>query len=194
VAGLGIFGGTFDPPHLGHFRAASVALEALELDELLWVVAYEPYQREAGPEASAADRLAMVEAACSAQEQFRASDIEVLRGGPSYSVDTVRALAEADPHRRLVLIVGADLVDQMPSWHEAEALASLVELAVVPRPREDYDADGSLFTIREVPVEPVDLSSTELRLALAARESVAGMLDPAVIRVIEERGLYGWGT
>ena len=194
MAGLGIFGGTFDPPHLGPFRAASVALEALELDELLWVVAHEPYQREAGPEASAADRLAMVEAACSAQEQFRASDIEVLRGGPSYSVDTVRALAEADPHRRLVLIVGADLVDQMPSWHEAEALASLVELAVVPRPREDYDADGSLFTIREVPVEPVDLSSTELRLALAARESVAGLLDPAVIRVIEERGLYGWGT
>lgn len=193
MAGIGIFGGTFDPPHLGHERAARAAADALELDEVLWVVASDPYLREQAPTASGADRLAMVEAACDADPRFVASDLELTRGGPSYSVDTARALRASHPGARLVLIVGADLVAGLPSWHEAAELAQLVEVAVVPRPGSPAPSAPEGFATQLLPMEAVDLSSSVLREALASGATPAQGLAEGVVRVLTERHLYDSG-
>ncbi len=184
---LGILGGTFDPIHLGHLRAAENAREALALDGVAFVPAGVPPHR---PEAacSARDRFAMVALATAGNRHFGVSDVELEREGPSYTVDTLRALRAEHPGAELVLIVGSDTFPEMGSWHDTEAVFSLATVAVVGRPGAAALLDGR----RAVRVEGAGLpiSSSEIRLRVANRRSVRYLVADAVAEYIEKRGLY----
>ncbi len=186
---VGIFGGTFDPIHRAHLSVAETVRTALGLDRVLLVVANEPWQKEDGPVAPAEDRYAMVAAAAKEWPGLEPSRIEIDRGGPSYTIDTVRELKAGDPDVELVLIVGSDVAAQLGSWKEEAALREMVTVAVVGRPGARSPAPEG-WKVVEVPVAPFDVSSTELRRRLGAGQPVQDLVPDAVIRCIERRGLY----
>jgi nicotinate-nucleotide adenylyltransferase len=156
---LGLFGGTFDPPHLGHVAALQAASASGRFDRIVVTVAGDPYMKSPRVDPPN-ERLAMAHAAFDDIPLVEVSDLEILRSGPSYTIDTVRELlvsAEA-----IDLIVGADLATQLNAWHDADALRELVEVAVVPRPGASIPAlEG--WRWYEIAMQPVDLSSTFIR-------------------------------
>jgi nicotinate-nucleotide adenylyltransferase len=156
---LGLFGGTFDPPHLGHVAALHAASDSGRFDRIVVTVAGDPYLK--GPNVDAADlRLAMAHAAFDDIPLVEVSDLEIRRHGPSYTLDTVRELLVMS--EAIDLIVGADLATQLNMWSGADALRELVEVGIVPRPGA---TTSSLEGWRwyEIPMQPVDLSSTFIR-------------------------------
>lgn len=116
---LGVFGGTFDPPHLGHVRAVAAARDQLALDRLIVTVANDPWRKPESPTASPALRLDMARAAFSGMDRVEVSDLEIVRGGPTYTVDTVEALLASDPKTSIVVILGADAAAGLREWHRA---------------------------------------------------------------------------
>jgi len=194
---LGVFGGTFDPPHRGHLSVAETARERLGLDRVLLVVANDPWKKS--PERAitpAADRLALVQALIRGADGrprpgLEASDLEIRRGGPSYTVTTLRELAAEQPDAELFLIIGRDLVDDFPSWHESANIERLATIVVVDRPGYITDAKRGW---KMLPVEPVDVSSTELRAQLRDGSDVSAYLTPEVVAEIRARQLYGVGV
>lgn len=189
---IGVFGGTFDPVHSAHLEAADSVRRSLGLDRMLLVVANQPWQKEGGRALTPAeDRYAMAAAAVSERPGLEASRLEIDRGGPSYSIDTVRQLQRDCPGAELFLVVGSDVVPTLATWHDEPALRREVTLVVVGRPGGPPTHAGPGWRILEVPVAaPSDLSSTELRRRLEAGEEVGGLVPDAVIRCIAERGLY----
>ena len=132
---IGVFGGTFDPPHIGHLVTAVDVRDALRLDEVLMVVANEPWQKAGSRRiSSATDRLAMVAAAVSDVPGVTVSDVEITRGGRSYSVDTLRFLAEAEPDSERYLVLGSDAAAGLDTWDRPDELADLARIVVVERP------------------------------------------------------------
>jgi nicotinate-nucleotide adenylyltransferase len=189
---IGIFGGTFDPVHNVHLRIARAARDRVGLDRVLFVVAATPPHKRDEVVASAEDRLAMVRAATQGEEGFEASRIEMDRPGPSYTVDTVRALAEAHPGARLYLIIGYDAALDLPRWRDPRAILKRARLIVVRRPECDSALDPSLDGMHEMlPFEASDLSSTEVRDLLAQGGDARELLPPAVLEHIRGKGLYG---
>ncbi len=190
---LGVFGGTFDPPHRGHLAVAKAAQRTFALDRVLLVVANDPWKKSPDRAITpAADRLAMVQALASNQAGLEVSDREIRRGGPSYTVVTLRELAAAHPDSELFLIIGRDLVDDFSSWHESVEIGRLATIVVVDRPGyvTDPQRDWKMLII-----EPVDVSSTELReqlqQTLPADSKALSHMTPEVLQVIRSRGLYG---
>jgi nicotinate-nucleotide adenylyltransferase len=177
---VGVFGGEFDPPHLGHLAVVRTARDQLGLDRVLVIpAARPPHRRESRTPAE--DRLRMAELTFAGEPQVEVSRVELDREGPSYTVDTLRLLAGAD---ELVLIVGAD--QDVRDWHEPDEILRLAQLAVAPRGGHAID-DGD---VTELEMEPVDLSSTRVREAIAAGGGTAAVV-PAVLELIRSRGLYG---
>jgi nicotinate-nucleotide adenylyltransferase len=190
---IGVFGGTFDPVHSAHIEVAASVRRALALDRMLLVVANQPWQKLGErPLTPAEDRYAMVAAAVADRPDLEASRLEIDRGGTSFTVDTVRQLRQAHPEAELYLVVGSDVVPTLDTWHEEAALRELVTVAVVGRPGVVPRAPAGWRTV-EVPVSPSDVSSTDVRLRLEAGEPVDGLIPEAVIRCIEQRGLYATG-
>jgi nicotinate-nucleotide adenylyltransferase len=189
---VGILGGTFDPPHVGHVAAGRAAVEQLGLDRLLLVVANDPWQKSGQRAVSPAeDRYALTVALAAEIPGAEASRLELDRGGPSYSVDTAeQVLAQAGGQPvELFLVVGADLVAELGTWHRADDLRRLVTLAVVSRPSGGrVDAPG--WRVVRVEGPHVAVSSSEVREQLASGRSVEGMVPERVIRCIQRRGLY----
>jgi nicotinate-nucleotide adenylyltransferase len=173
---VGLFGGTFDPPHLGHVAALAAAARTGRFNRIEVVVAGDPYHK--GRDVMPAEvRLAMARAAFVGLPLVVVSDREIARTGPSYTVDTVRELlAEVDA---VDLIVGADLAAQLDGWHEADALRELVDVGVVPRPGSSGGLP-SRWRGYVIPMEPVDLSSTFIR-ELASGERLEDFLPADVI-------------
>jgi nicotinate-nucleotide adenylyltransferase len=193
---VGILGGTFDPPHLGHVAAGRAAMESLGLDRLLLVVAHDPWQKTGRRAVSPAeDRYALAEALAGAIPGAEASRLEIDRGGPSYSVDTAEELLAGGTGRppELFLVVGADLVPELGTWHRAGDLSGLVTLAVVSRPTADAITVPPGWRAVRVDGPQVDVSSSEVRDRLAAGEPVDDLVPPEVIRCIHGRGLYAVG-
>lgn len=185
---LGIFGGTFDPIHVGHLVAAVEARSALQLDRVVLVVAGDPWQKRGEVVASAPDRLATVEAAIAGIDGLSASDLEVRRDGVTYTIDTVRELAE--PARELFLIVGADVAGRLETWHQAEALRELVTLVIVDREGTESSRPTAGWRTEHVGIPRLDVSSSAIRNRLATDRPVDGLVPAAAVRIIRERRLY----
>lgn len=185
---LGLYGGAFDPPHLGHLVAASDACQALELDRLLWIPsAVHPLK---AVRTAPALRLEMVRAAVAGDPRFAADDLELRRTGPSYTVDTLRALRVREPGAELVFLTGADNLRDLPRWREPDEIARLATLAVVSRAGETVPAELPYPAVA-VPVTRVDISSTEIRRRVAAGQSIRYLVPEAVRAVIRRERLYG---
>ncbi|MGA3352333.1 MAG: nicotinate-nucleotide adenylyltransferase [Acidimicrobiales bacterium] len=194
---LGILGGTFDPVHVGHLVAALNAHHELGLDKVLLVVANEPWQKvQSRPVTPALERLALVEAAVEGIEGLEASGIEIERGGPSYTADTVAELEARWPGAELNLIVGADAAAALGSWERLEELRSKVVLVVVNRPGTTIEAsvrNGLLegWELRMVEVPALEISSTDLRDRVISGRPLDFLIPMPAIRLIREHGLYG---
>ena len=188
---LGVFGGTFDPVHLGHLRAAEVAREALGLDRVLFVPSGQPPHR-AAPAATALDRFAMLALATAAHPAFVLSDLELLGGGPAYTFETLDALRTRMPGPELFLIVGADAFAEMATWRAPERVFELCTVAVVDRPGAAPHAGVAPAGARVVRVERPTLpfSSSEVRRLLKEGRSVRYVVAERVADYIEKRGLY----
>ncbi|MCY3786860.1 MAG: nicotinate (nicotinamide) nucleotide adenylyltransferase [bacterium] len=187
---LGVFGGTFDPPHIGHLAAAEAARYALELDRVLFVVANVPWQKvPEQPVSAAADRLALVRAAVEDLEGFEVSALEIDKGGESSTAETLTELAGSG--RELFLIVGSDLADSLDSWRRPGVIRSLATVAVVARlgstgpgvPPPGWDWVG-------VEGPGIEVSSTHVRRWLAEGQALGSVLSRPVAVEIERRRLY----
>lgn len=179
---LGIFGGSFDPPHVGHYLAAVDAAERLALERVIWVpAAVQPLKTGAPHAASAGERYAMVLAATSADPRFAVSRIEIDRPGLSYTVDTVEAFAREYPDAERFLLVGEDAHSRFDEWREPDRIRTFVQIEVLAR-RDDSDHAGRV----------VEVSSTEIRARVRAGKSVRGFVQDAVAEIIESEGLYQW--
>jgi nicotinate-nucleotide adenylyltransferase len=179
---LGLFGGTFDPPHMGHVAALEAAAKSGRFDAITVTVAGDPYFKPSGVD-PAALRLAMAHAAFDDLPLVQVSDLEIRRKGPSYTIDTVRELLEdADA---LDLIVGADLAAQLDQWHGADALRELVRVAIVPRPGSSSSAPEG-WRCYEIDMQPVDLSSTFIREMDPRAKNLFDFIPASVIPLFEE--------
>jgi nicotinate-nucleotide adenylyltransferase len=189
---LGIFGGTFDPPHVGHLVTAVNVRHDLGLDRVLLVVNDQPWQKLGIRDITPADdRYAMVEAAVGRVEGLEASRVEIDRGGMSYTADTLAILLDEDPGRELFVILGSDAAAGLPTWERADEVRSLATIVVVERPgaREAEPPPGWSWVRVEVP--RLEVSSTDLRARVAEGRPLDYLLTPDVIATVEARGLYG---
>jgi nicotinate-nucleotide adenylyltransferase len=195
VARVGVLGGTFDPPHIGHLAAAVEVRHALDLDEVLLVVANEPWQKTGSqPVSDVVHRLAMVEAAAQGLPGVRASAVEIERGGPSYTIDTLRTLQARRPDAGFFVVVGSDAAAGLDTWHRADELARAATFVLLDRPGlvSPSPPDGWRFT--HVPIPRLDVTSTELRDRARTGRPLDVLVAPAVIAYIEAHRLYGWRT
>lgn len=190
--GLGILGGTFDPPHIGHIAAAVEVRSALHLDRVLLMVANDPWQKTGTrPLSEASDRLAMVSAAVRGIEGIEASDLEIDRGGVTYSIDTLQFLRATAPDQQLFLIVGSDAASNLHTWHRYEELHDLATLVIVDRDGDNDAEPPSGWSAVRVSIPRLDISSSELRDRVRSGRPLAPFLEAAVISEIRARGLYG---
>lgn len=187
---IGVFGGTFDPPHIGHLIAALDAQQALDLDLVLLVVANAPWQKLGSrPISSAADRLDMVRAAVADQPRLVASDIEIRRGGMSFTADTLAHLHAEAPEAELFVILGNDAAAGFATWERHEEVAKASTLVVVDRPGTPTPMDDGFDWIR-IQIPELEISSTELRQRVADGRSIRYLTPPEVVAVVTRRGLY----
>ncbi len=190
---IGVFGGTFDPPHIGHLVAAADARVALGLETVLMVVAADPWQKAGEVIAPAADRLAMVEAAVAGVVGLEAEGCEIDRGGPTYTADTLAELARRHPGRELVLLVGADVAAGMGSWRRLDEVRALATLAVLARPGAGPAVPPPGWRHVTVDTPLLDISSRDLRDRLATGRPVDWLLPDPVIGYVRAHGLYRSG-
>jgi nicotinate-nucleotide adenylyltransferase len=185
---IGLLGGSFDPVHRAHLALAHAALEQLQLDEVRWIPVGQPWWKPDVQLAPPEHRAAMVALAIRDEPRFVLDTIEIERGGPTYTLDTARALRRQRPEARWTLILGRDQYASLPSWHGFEALAGLVEFAVADRP----DAAVAVHAIpfRPIVLPPMAVSSTAVRHAVAAGTDIAQLVPDGVARYIESHGLY----
>ena len=188
---IGIYGGSFDPIHLGHLIIAQDCLEQANLDEIHWVPAAASPLKSCNPRVSDKHRLAMASKAVENRDQFIVSDIEIRRGGVSYSVDTVKAFRELYPDAVLYWILGEDQVNQLERWHCIEELVRSVIFLAVGRPgylREESQLAG--LNIIDVKSHAFDISSTEIRDRFEHDLPNDLFLPASVLAYIEANGLY----
>jgi len=190
-ARVGIFGGTFDPVHVGHLVAATWAREALGLERVLLVVANVPWQK-VGTRAvtPAEERFLVVQAAVAGVPGVEASRMEIDRGGASYSVDTVEELLGSAPAVEPYLIVGADVAAELGTWQRADELREAVTLVVVDRGGVGPGEDPPGWRVERLRIPALDISSSQLRHRLAEGRSVDFLIPEAAIRCIRQLNLY----
>ncbi len=189
---VGLFGGTFDPPHSGHLTVALDALEALDLDEVVLVPAAVPPHKPEHALTPASLRMEMVMAAVADTPGLGASDAELSREGPSYTVDTLRRMRADMPDADLTFIMGADQLAELAVWKEPEQVASLAKLAVMNRGDVAPTAPnlGLALEWTEVAVTPMEVSSTLVRRLVSEGRPVGHLVPPSVLRIIEREKLY----
>jgi nicotinate-nucleotide adenylyltransferase len=191
---IGILGGTFDPIHRGHVAIARAAMAHLRLDQLLLIPSRTPPHRPA-PRATPHQRLAMCQFVDEIIPQTHVSDIELQRTGPSYTIDTLRALAQ--PDQRLTLILGADAALLLPQWYQAEHLTTYADIAIMTRIGTAIDLDALTAQLPSlaghvhlIPWPGMDVSSTIIRQRCAANQPIDDLVTPAVATYIAQHGLY----
>ena len=202
---IGIYGGSFNPVHLGHLIAAECCREQARLDRVLFMPAATPPHKQGQLLADAADRVAMLTLAVGGHEAFAVSTIEVDRGGVSYTVDTLAVLAQRHPHDTLVLMLGPDALAQLPTWREPQTIADRCELVAVERERLDDVAaiarDAGLADLlgqerlaaliaARVRMPAIGVRASDLRAAVAAGTSIRYRTPRAVEAFVMSHGLY----
>jgi nicotinate-nucleotide adenylyltransferase len=188
---LGIFGGTFDPPHIGHLVSAVNVRHELALDRVLLVVNNVPWQKVGHRAISPAeDRLAMVEAAVADVEGLEASRLEIDAGGMSYTADTLHALSIEDPDRALFVVLGADAAAGLATWERSNEVCDLATIVVVERPGSEDAVPLPGWRWERVEVPRVEVSSTDLRARVVDGRPLDYLVTHEVVDCIEERGLY----
>ena len=190
---VGLLGGTFDPVHDAHLALARAAREELRLDEIRWIPAGQPWQKTATRDVTpAVHRVAMVERAIAGEARFVLDRIEVDRDGPSFTLDTVRALKAAHPTTQWFLIIGADQYATLHTWRDWRELLALVTLAVANRPGAAPPVDAAVLRHphRAVPLPMLDISSTDIRARVAAGQDISQLVPATVASYIDLQGLY----
>jgi nicotinate-nucleotide adenylyltransferase len=195
---IGIFGGTFDPPHLGHMILASEALEQLKLDKLLWMVTAMPPHKKSDEVLSVDQRLALTKAAISRFPQFELSTLEIDRPGPHYSVDTVGLVKELFPEAEIFFLMGQDSLRDLPQWYESELfLERCSGLGVMRRPGIETVlqelTDKYPHIIRKIhwfETPLVDISSHDIRQRVKNNRTFQFFLSEDVYHLIESQGYY----
>ena len=184
----GIFGGTFDPPHLGHVSVARDVADALDLDRVLWVPTRRSPHKEGRPPVDAPMRLAMVREAVKADQRFEVETGELERPPPSYTVETLESLrARFGTTTELVLIIGIDQWRAFDTWRDPGRIRELATIAVMDRGGESVADNAGVL---RVPVRRIDVSSTAVRAAAAAGRRLTGLVPSGVAAIIEREGLY----
>lgn len=187
---IGLFGGSFDPVHMGHLLAASESADRLELDEVHFVTAARPPHKR--PLAPAEARHEMVVLATILDPRFRSSRLELDHPGPTFTVDTLRRAARRWPGAELFFVTGADAYRDLASWREPEALVALAQMVAVSRPGYDLSRIDPFFRERVLPIEipGYDISSTEIRRRIAEGRSVRYLVPYEVEVYIAKHRLY----
>jgi nicotinate-nucleotide adenylyltransferase len=194
---IGILGGTFNPPHMGHLVMAQEALDQLDLDRVVFMPVAEPPHKEAREDPGAVARVDLCRLAVAGDDRLAVSTLEVDRGGASYTVDTLRVLHDLEPEHDLIFIVGGDMAQSLPAWREPEAVLALARLAVVEREgvrREDIARrleplhPGDRLVFFDMP--RIDVSSSAIRRRVADGRPIRYLVPDAVAADIAERGLY----
>lgn len=187
---VGVFGGTFDPPHIGHLVPAVRVAEELSLDVVLMVVANVPWQKVGSrPITPAADRFDMLAAAVAHVDVLQASDMEIRRGGETYTVDTVAEVRRSGPDDDIVVILGSDAAAGLDTWRRPDELRRTCRLAVVERPGSPVEVPAG-FRAERVTVPLLDVSSTDLRERAATGRSLRYLVPEGAVAIIEQRRLY----
>ena len=194
---IGIFGGTFDPIHNGHIYKAEEALAKLNLDELIWVVAGNPWMKSREPLSAAKHRLEMVNIAIQGKAKMKLTNIEVNRKGPTYTIDTLKDLTNRNPGDELVLLVGSDLIQEFDQWKYPDEILSLSKLAVFTRKTtvkdtwkmtDFYKTKGHKLEVLCGPI--IDISSTAIRDRVISKASISEYVPKAIEKYIIENKLY----
>jgi nicotinate-nucleotide adenylyltransferase len=200
VADVGILGGTFNPPHIGHLVCAQEARQQLGLDHVVLMPVAVPPHKEIAADPGAAVRLELCRLAAEAADGVQVSDLELRRGGPSYTVDTLRLVHAHAPQDALTFIVGGDMARSLPTWREPEEVLRLATFAVAER--EGIARDDILETIaplagaervRFFDMPRLDISSSDIRRRVAAGRPIRHLVPDAVAHDIDARGLYRGG-
>jgi nicotinate-nucleotide adenylyltransferase len=188
---IAILGGTFDPPHVGHLIVASDVCDLLGLERILFVPAARPPHKPGEVDTAPEIRMRMVELATAGDGRFDASGIEMVRGGPSFTIDTVREL-KGDGYEVVYIIVGADSLAEMRTWKEHRALFDEARIVAVSRPGFDFrSAESPDFgTVEYLEVTPIGVSSTMIRERVAAGRSIKYLVPEVIEHFIREEGLY----
>ena len=194
---IGILGGTFNPPHMGHLVMAQEALDQLDLDRVVFMPVAVPPHKEAREDPGAEARLELCRLAVAGDERFKVSSLEVDRGGASFTVDTLKELHDVEPEHELTFIVGGDMAQSLPAWREPETILALARLAVAEREgvrREDIARrleslhDGSRVVFFDMP--RIDVSSSAIRRRVAEGRPIRYLVPDSVAAAIAERGFY----
>jgi len=193
----GIFGGTFDPPHLGHLALALAAQQQLNLNRVLWVPTADPPHKLGQPLSPVQDRLDMVLAAIQGQLGFEISRVDIDRPGPHWSADTVWLLKRAQPNVEWVFLMGGDSLRDLPHWGRPQELLANASLGVLLRPDAEVDLaslelalPGLAARVAFVSAPRQAMSSHEIRQRVADGRPIDGLVSPAVAAIIQARGLY----
>jgi nicotinate-nucleotide adenylyltransferase len=189
---LGLYGGTFDPPHSGHLIVAQDACQELGLDRVIFIPAGAPPHKQDRVITPPAIRLRLLEAAIAGDPRFEIDAVELDRTGPSYSVDTLEHLRARHAGAELFLLLGADQFGEFRTWRDPERVAALARIAVLRRgdSREVLPSDMEVFHAQWVNVTRIDISSTDIRRRRAAGQTVRYLVPPAVEALIEDANLY----
>ncbi|MGZ4271361.1 MAG: nicotinate-nucleotide adenylyltransferase [Solirubrobacteraceae bacterium] len=197
MGAIGILGGTFNPPHIGHLIMAQEARDQLSLDRVILMPVATPPHKEAEADPGADVRLELTRLAAEGEEGVEVSALEIDRGGASFTVDTLRELHERDPEQELTFIVGGDMAHSLPAWREPVRILELARLAVAEREgigREEIAArlaplhDGSRVTFFDMP--RIDVSSSDIRRRVAEGRPVRHLVPDGVARAVADRDLY----
>lgn len=190
---IGIMGGTFDPIHIGHMLAAEAARDGYALDQIWFMPSHIPPHKQAAG-ATGEQRLEMTREAVSCNSAFEVLDLEIRRGGVSYTIDTIRVLQELHPDKEFYFIIGADMVNYLAAWEQIEELASRVTFIGLRRPGFELALESlpsflhGKVLLADMPV--VDISSTDIRERLAAGHSVRYMIPESVYEYIRKGRMY----
>ena len=187
---IGLLGGTFDPPHVGHLVVAECARVELELDQVRLLVAGDPWMKST--ESSAEDRVALVRAAVDGAVGIEADDREVRRGGPTYTADTLTELATEEPDVAWHFLLGADAAVELPRWERGTEALELATFVVVTRPGHGVEnATADVRALPQLAVPELDISSTQLRQRYRTRGPTRFQVPPQVDDLVRDLGLYG---